>query len=258
MMETAFTGLLGCRLPIQLAAMGGGITTPELVIAVSRAGGLGMLQRGGTRPFAERIEEIDVSLDLPDLQSPLQADGSLVYKERPIELALSVGGAGGGWWCWERLACGRSGRSMGRCTRCPCAGVSRRATAGRSRWAMRSLLRRTRAAAHGRSRRSCRAGRAWHAGRSHYRGRDACNDFSIGIELEGMDATPYADAQYESLAALVAGLLDAYPTLSSEHIAGHSDIAPGRKSDPGPAFDWPRWRAALAARLATTTPKTLR
>ena len=100
--------------------------------------------------------------------------------------------------------------------------------------------------------------RAWHAGRSHYRGRDACNDFSIGIELEGMDATPYADAQYESLAALVAGLLDAYPTLSSEHIAGHSDIAPGRKSDPGPAFDWPRWRAALAARLATTTPKTLR
>ena len=92
--------------------------------------------------------------------------------------------------------------------------------------------------------------RAWHAGHSQYRGREACNDFSIGIELEGTDHTPYTDAQYESLAALVAGLLAAYPSLSSEHIAGHSDIAPGRKTDPGPSFDWGRWRGALAGRLS--------
>lgn len=91
--------------------------------------------------------------------------------------------------------------------------------------------------------------RAWHAGRSRYRGREACNDFSIGIELEGTDTTPYTDAQYESLAELVARLLCAYPSLSDEQIAGHHDIAPGRKTDPGPAFDWERWRAALAARL---------
>jgi AmpD protein len=87
--------------------------------------------------------------------------------------------------------------------------------------------------------------RAWHAGRSEYRGRSGCNAFSIGIELEGADAIPYADAQYESLGALVAALLEAYPTLSSERIAGHSDIAPGRKTDPGPAFQWARLRDLL-------------
>jgi N-acetyl-anhydromuramoyl-L-alanine amidase len=87
--------------------------------------------------------------------------------------------------------------------------------------------------------------RAWHAGPSQYRGRTGCNDFSIGIELEGTDATPYSDAQYESLAALVRALLSTYPTLAAEHIAGHSDIAPGRKTDPGPAFDWQRWRKML-------------
>ncbi|MGC8519167.1 MAG: 1,6-anhydro-N-acetylmuramyl-L-alanine amidase AmpD [Steroidobacteraceae bacterium] len=92
--------------------------------------------------------------------------------------------------------------------------------------------------------------RAWHAGRSQYRGREACNDFSIGVELEGTDHTPYTDAQYESLAALVAGLLGTYASLSPEHIAGHSDIAPGRKTDPGPAFDWGRWRRELAGRLS--------
>ena len=92
------------------------------------------------------------------------------------------------------------------------------------------------------------AQRAWHAGRSEYRGRTACNDFSIGIELEGTDTVPYADAQYESLTALTAVLLAAYPTLDAERIVGHSDIAPGRKSDPGPAFDWGRWRSALSAR----------
>ena len=88
--------------------------------------------------------------------------------------------------------------------------------------------------------------RAWHAGKSEYRGRPACNDFSIGVELEGTDDTPYTDAQYRELAALAAALLKAYPSLSGQAIAGHSDIAPGRKTDPGPAFDWPRFRALLA------------
>ena len=88
--------------------------------------------------------------------------------------------------------------------------------------------------------------RAWHAGHSEYRGRSGCNDFSIGIELEGTDQTPYTDAQYETLATLVKALLASYPTLSAEHIVGHCDVAPGRKTDPGPAFDWPRWRRLLA------------
>ena len=89
--------------------------------------------------------------------------------------------------------------------------------------------------------------RAWHAGESQYRGRSGCNDFSIGIELEGADTTPYTDAQYGTLAALVRALLATYPTLDADRIAGHSDIAPGRKTDPGPAFDWPRWRQRLEA-----------
>jgi N-acetyl-anhydromuramoyl-L-alanine amidase len=89
--------------------------------------------------------------------------------------------------------------------------------------------------------------RAWHAGQSHYRGRPACNDFSIGIELEGSDDIPYTDLQYEQLAALVDALLQTYKSLSADHIAGHSDIAPGRKTDPGAAFDWSRWRALLRA-----------
>ena len=89
--------------------------------------------------------------------------------------------------------------------------------------------------------------RAWHAGVSEYQGRSGCNDFSIGIELEGTDAMPYTDAQYESLAALVRALLATYPTLSAARIAGHSDVAPGRKTDPGPSFDWARWRNILEA-----------
>jgi AmpD protein len=88
--------------------------------------------------------------------------------------------------------------------------------------------------------------RAWHAGESQYQGRHGCNDFSIGIELEGTDELPYADAQYESLAHLIRALLAAYPSLASERIAGHSDIAPGRKSDPGSAFDWQRLRRSLS------------
>jgi AmpD protein len=89
------------------------------------------------------------------------------------------------------------------------------------------------------------AQRAWHAGKSEYCGRSACNDFSIGIELEGTDDTPYEHAQYEALAALIKALLAAYPTLSRDRIVGHSDIAPGRKTDPGAAFDWAKLRATL-------------
>jgi AmpD protein len=87
--------------------------------------------------------------------------------------------------------------------------------------------------------------RAWHAGKSSYQGREACNDFSIGIELEGADSVPYAEPQYLSLSGLIAALCDAYPTLSRSHLVGHSDIAPGRKTDPGPAFEWPRLRKLL-------------
>ena len=87
--------------------------------------------------------------------------------------------------------------------------------------------------------------RAWHAGRSEYRGRKECNDYSVGIELEGTDDLPYEAVQYDSLVALIKALLVAYPSLRKEHIVGHSDVAPGRKTDPGEAFDWERLRAAL-------------
>lgn len=91
--------------------------------------------------------------------------------------------------------------------------------------------------------------RAWHAGASQYRGRSECNDFSIGVELEGTDSTPYTDAQYEALAGLAAALIGAYGSMAAEHVVGHSDVAPGRKTDPGEVFDWGRLRAQLAARL---------
>ncbi len=87
--------------------------------------------------------------------------------------------------------------------------------------------------------------RAWHAGVSSFAGRENCNDFSLGIELEGTDELPFTDAQYLALIALSQQLLAAYPALSSERICGHSDIAPGRKTDPGSAFDWPRLHAGL-------------
>jgi AmpD protein len=87
--------------------------------------------------------------------------------------------------------------------------------------------------------------RAWHAGTSHWRGRDACNDFSIGVELEGADTVPYTDAQYAALAGVARALMQAYPAITAERIAGHADVAPGRKTDPGPAFDWPRFRASI-------------
>ncbi len=87
--------------------------------------------------------------------------------------------------------------------------------------------------------------RAWHAGQSSYRGRDNCNDFSIGIELEGTDEEPYTDEQYTVLAAVSRLLCRHYSGLNTRHIVGHSDIAPGRKTDPGPAFDWQRFRCQL-------------
>ncbi|WP_341782100.1 1,6-anhydro-N-acetylmuramyl-L-alanine amidase AmpD [Ectopseudomonas mendocina] len=90
--------------------------------------------------------------------------------------------------------------------------------------------------------------RAWHAGVSWFDGRDNCNDFSLGVELEGTDDLPYSDAQYARLAELTRQLLDAYPALSTQRIRGHCDIAPGRKTDPGPAFDWSRLHAELKER----------
>jgi len=87
--------------------------------------------------------------------------------------------------------------------------------------------------------------RAWHAGASLWRGREGCNDFSIGIELEGTDATPYTSAQYETLARIAAELCRSYPTLVPDAVVGHSDVAPGRKSDPGIAFDWPMLRSLV-------------
>jgi N-acetyl-anhydromuramoyl-L-alanine amidase len=89
--------------------------------------------------------------------------------------------------------------------------------------------------------------RAWHAGSSSWQGRDNCNDFSVGIELEGSDECAYESAQYQNLAAVIQALCAAYPGLSAQRVVGHSDIAPGRKSDPGAAFDWARLRALLGA-----------
>ena len=88
--------------------------------------------------------------------------------------------------------------------------------------------------------------RAWHAGESCYAGRTACNDFSIGIELEGTDEQPYAEAQVRTLAAMIRALRACYPGLGPDRVVGHSDIAPGRKTDPGPHFDWTRLRQLLA------------
>lgn len=88
--------------------------------------------------------------------------------------------------------------------------------------------------------------RAWHAGVSCWKGRDRCNDFSIGIELEGCDTSPFTESQYVVLGRLIRWLRKRFPRLSGDHtLAGHSDIAPGRKTDPGPFFDW----ACLAAHL---------
>lgn len=87
--------------------------------------------------------------------------------------------------------------------------------------------------------------RAWHAGVSCFDGREGCNDFSLGIELEGTDQLPYTDAQYTALQQLTRQLQAAWPAIDQRRIRGHSDIAPGRKTDPGPAFDWARYHAGL-------------
>jgi len=93
--------------------------------------------------------------------------------------------------------------------------------------------------------------RAWHAGVSRYAGREACNDFSVGVELEGTDDLPYEPVQYRVLADAIAALCAAYPGFSPDRVVGHSDIAPGRKTDPGPAFDWPHARRLIAAACKT-------
>ena len=91
--------------------------------------------------------------------------------------------------------------------------------------------------------------RAWHAGASSWEGRDRCNDFSIGIELEGTDHSPYESTQYAMLARVIVALCRSYPRLSPRRLVGHSDVAPGRKSDPGPSFDWPRLRSLVQFEL---------
>ena len=83
--------------------------------------------------------------------------------------------------------------------------------------------------------------RAWHAGNSCFDGIDNCNDYSIGIELEGADEIPYTDEQYQSLVVVTQLLMAHYPTITKQRIVGHSEISPGRKTDPGPAFDWQRY-----------------
>lgn len=93
--------------------------------------------------------------------------------------------------------------------------------------------------------------RAWHAGASHWGGRRECNDFSIGIELEGLEGGPFEDAQYETLAAVTAAVAQHYPIA---HTVGHEHVAPGRKADPGAGFDWPRLRSSLGWPAAMVPP----
>lgn len=87
--------------------------------------------------------------------------------------------------------------------------------------------------------------RAWHAGTSEFVGKNRCNDFSIGIELEGCDEDPFTDLQYSKLSSLVKTLQCRYPSITSKRIVGHSDVSPGRKTDPGPHFDWLRLKNGL-------------
>ncbi|MCK5360851.1 MAG: 1,6-anhydro-N-acetylmuramyl-L-alanine amidase AmpD [Gammaproteobacteria bacterium] len=97
--------------------------------------------------------------------------------------------------------------------------------------------------------------RAWHAGKSICMEREAVNDFSIGIELEGCDEDTFETAQYQTLIELTQILIAAVPALTEQHIYGHEDIAPGRKTDPGPGFDWPAFRLALSAQKLQVAAK---
>lgn len=90
--------------------------------------------------------------------------------------------------------------------------------------------------------------RAWHAGESCFQGRHRVNDFSLGIELEGCDEEPFESAQYAVLSGLIRFLMDCYPAIRPERIVGHNEIAPGRKTDPGPCFDWNRLRESIGTR----------
>ncbi|MCL2914694.1 1,6-anhydro-N-acetylmuramyl-L-alanine amidase AmpD [Shewanella corallii] len=92
--------------------------------------------------------------------------------------------------------------------------------------------------------------RAWHAGISSFDGRENCNDFAVGIELEGTDTLPFTDEQYDRLIRLSFSLMRDYPGITLERITGHSDIAPGRKTDPGPCFDWARFKAGVSELLS--------
>lgn len=92
--------------------------------------------------------------------------------------------------------------------------------------------------------------RAWHAGKSVFEGVSNCNDFAIGIELSGCDDQPYSSAQYKALADLTERLQQAYPGITQDRIVGHSDVAPGRKTDPGEAFEWSRYFDLLGKRSA--------
>lgn len=93
--------------------------------------------------------------------------------------------------------------------------------------------------------------RAWHAGVSEFAGRAGCNDYSIGIELEGADDVPYTDTQYQLLARIYFAIVEQYPGITPERVVGHSDVAPGRKTDPGAAFDWARLRRSLTGGQST-------
>jgi len=93
--------------------------------------------------------------------------------------------------------------------------------------------------------------RAWHAGVSSFEGRDCCNDFSIGIELEGEDHSEYTQEQYRMLTKVTIALLKEYPHLHQHRIVGHNDIAPDRKTDPGPAFDWLHYRQLMSAEVVS-------
>ncbi len=86
---------------------------------------------------------------------------------------------------------------------------------------------------------------AWHAGESQFQGRQGCNDFSVGVELEGDQINSFTDAQYQALEILLVALMRAYPAITPARVVGHNQVAPGRKWDPGPMFDWERLRRAL-------------